>query len=177
MKNLQNLVYVLITLSMLGVLMTSCEREMIVIEDIDGLKTNIVIEELDGLKNDAIEPPLTLEELDAIWGEDQPNEENIESRANCKCKSVYASRRNNTSSYVYCKKRQNSSSDVVYFLDGPGLNGYGIHDGAYYHTYDGMVSGEQYDLLTVLICDGGGTFLSNHYIFTQNGNYPPPHVY
>lgn len=51
MKNLQKLFYAFITLSIISVLMTSCEREKIVIEDYEGLETNVVIEDLDGVKD------------------------------------------------------------------------------------------------------------------------------
>lgn len=145
-------------------LITSCEKE---------INNNAEL-------NEVIEPPLTLEELDAIWGE-QPNGENIESRTNCKCESVYASRRTLTTSYVYCKKwHVDSPGPVTYVLTGyePG-NQYSdnIHITNYWSVFGGFEPGVEYILEIFLPCNGGVWFKSKGYKFTQSDNYPPPDVY
>lgn len=51
MKKIKNLVYLFFALTMVGVLITSCERALIIEDELDGIKTSIIEEEFNGNAN------------------------------------------------------------------------------------------------------------------------------
>ncbi len=187
MKTLKvkSILFSLLTVMAIAVLMTSCEQDAVVIEELEGLKS-VKVDDNNGMTAEDIQPPLTLEELSAIWKEaEQIEGDNIEERSSsCKCKRVYASRRNNTSSYVYCQRWQDSGADeVIYTLkEGNTNGGFFAIESDYYAIFGKgdyneppLKYGTQYTLKNILICG----FVSGDYTFIQgfNNGYPAPILY
>jgi len=162
----KSVLFSLLTMLVVVVFMTSCEQELIVEEKIEGLNQSELEE--------VISPPLTPEELNAVWSELEQDEENIvERNSNCACKRVYATRRSSTSSYVYCQRWQDSSSMAVEYKVGSSTK----YRKRYYETFTGLTPGQNYNYRARLWCNNGQEFTSSYYCFIQNSYYPSPHVY
>jgi len=170
---LKRIFYLFITLAVVGVLVTSCEKEIIIEDDLDGLKTSIVEDEdaIDVKQDETVLPPLTMEELDELFIKNPElftENESFKTAGNCGCSRLTTTYRNPTSRYVYCHNwsKNNSWGNALYCAWGSGYSVSKLED-YYYEVMTGLTPGNNYQYNVIYRCTSGNLYVSPNVSWTQ----------